>query len=240
MADPTRPDPPALEPARTAALGRLVDALTAPGTPEELAEEEAYVAAFVAAIDGRDAAARLPGEDRGRRRNRRGRRVLRIALPAGVAALAVTSTAAALTGSFPGSGPPQPTRSPRHVETPTTTAHHAGRTPPSPSSASPSPAGRASSPSPGTPTTMPPSRARPTSVSAVPPSSPSESSDTARTQPTPHPATPALVNLCRQLAGGQLRAGTGGYRALLAAAGTVEAIPAYCASITPPGSKGTP
>jgi hypothetical protein len=240
MADPTRPDSPALEPARTAALGRLVDALTAPGTPEELAEEEAYVAAFVAATDGRDAARRNPAEDPGRRRNRRGRRVLRIALPVGIAALAVTSTAAALTGSFPRSHPPQPTWSARHVVTSTETAHPAGRTSPSPSSARPLPAGTAGSPSSGTPTTMPPSRARATSVSPVPPSSPSEPGDTDRTQPTPHSATPALVNLCRQFAGGQLRMGTGGYRALLAAAGTVEAIPAYCASITPPGSPGTP
>ena len=52
--------------------------------------------------------------------------------------------------------------------------------------------------------------------------------------PTPESATPALRKFCRKYAHGTLRVGSGGYRALVAAAGSPEAIPAYCASIVPP------
>ena len=63
MPDPTRPWP------DTEAVERIVDALTAPASDDELADEARYVRAFVAASHGLPAGA-APLEKAGRRRRR--------------------------------------------------------------------------------------------------------------------------------------------------------------------------
>jgi hypothetical protein len=239
MADTTRTDRPAEEPARDAAVEGLVDALTAPGTPEELAVEEAYVAAFLAARNGRD------GTTGGR--GRRARPRLRIALVGGVAAFAVTGTAAALTGSLSATGGTEPAQPSRPVVTPTIASIRHGTevdAPPpwTPARSSPSSAGATTTPA-----------QAPTGSSAQPAPSPPRPGPAVGTgkgdrrgtgtgrpspAPTPQAAASAFVNFCRQFGEGRLPVESAAYRALAAAAGSAHAIPVYCASLgSPPGRQ---
>src|SRR3954452_10415370 len=100
MAGPTRPLTPAPDdswPAPDdAAVRRLVEALTADATPEELSDEARYIAAFTTLTAPAEPAA-APGRRRGR-----------LVLVAAAAALAVTGTAAAGTGAM--GLPPRPPR----------------------------------------------------------------------------------------------------------------------------------
>jgi hypothetical protein len=241
MADTTGTDRPAAEPAPDAAVEALVDALTAPGTPEELAVEEAYVAAFLAARNGRD------GTTGGR--GRRARRRLRIALVGGVAAFAVTGTAAALTGSLSATRAGDRTRPPLSAGldtdhrldptrngSPRTPAMDAGRS--SPSSAgsmttTPAQAATRSSPQPA-----PSPRSRGPAVGAGKGNGRGTRTGRPAPGPTPQVAASALVNFCRQFGEGKLPVESAGYRALAAAAGSAHAIPVYCASLgSPPGHQ---
>src|SRR5919199_2073943 len=107
MVDRPRPEQPD-DAAQDAALRMLVDALTGPGTPQELAREHAYLEAFRALSMSATAATMAA----------RRRRRLRLAAAGGVAALALTGTAAAITGTYPGA---KPDRSPRSLPAPSTT-----------------------------------------------------------------------------------------------------------------------
>jgi hypothetical protein len=231
MADTTRPDRSAAEPAPDAAVEQLVDALTAPGTPEELGVEEAYVAAFLAVRDRRD------GWTGGRGRTKRR---VRIALVGGVAALAVTGTAAALTGSLPGTRATEPAQPSRPVTTPTDSTrsgaevHASAPWAPMASSSlssarattTPAEAPTRSGPLPGR---TPPGRGPAVGTGTVN----GRGTEAARPSPAPTPqaGTLALVNFCRQFADGHLPVESAGYRALVAAAGSAHTIPAYCASL---------
>src|SRR5690242_14937165 len=116
MADPTRPATPAPDdswPAPDdAAVRRIVEALTAEATPEELGDEARYVAAFEALTQ--TSATLAPDAARARRH-------VRVVLVAAVAAaLAVTGTAAAVTGTIgrnarPAERPPTTTSLPAPV-----------------------------------------------------------------------------------------------------------------------------
>jgi hypothetical protein len=226
MVDPTRPDHPAPEPVPDAAVSRLIDALTAPGTPDELSAEQAHVAAFLAARDGR----------RGDL-TRRSRRRLRMVLAGGVAALAVTGTAAALTGSLPVPASPQPVRSSRPTAAaPAPTAPIAPQSPTAPGPGSPGALTSTPSVSAGATPSVSASSTGSTSppTPTASPEGPRTGPGTALRQHVPHPAPAALRHLGRDSARGTLHVGSGGYSALVGAAGRPAAIPAYCASILPP------
>jgi hypothetical protein len=236
MADPTHSRPPP-GPAPEAAVRRLVDALTTPGTAEELQDERAYVAAFLASGEARNAAGRpTAGDGAGGRRTWRGRRTVRIALNGGIAALAVTGTAAAVTGAVAGMRPSQPARTSQPSDAPSTPARPPGTGVHATSPQAPSPSSAAAT------TATPPSPRRSTSSPTPTASGPGSGSGTGSgtangrpsTAPAAHPATQALVNFCRRFTDGRLPVRSGGYRALAEAAGSPTAIPAYCASIAPP------
>src|SRR5215212_1377620 len=122
MVDRPRPGQPEDDASHEAALRMLVDALTGPGTPQELAREHAYLESFRAHSASATAAA-------ARRRRR-----MRLGAAGGVAALALTGTAAALTGTYPGAGPTPSTSS---VPASPTTSAHPRTTMPEPSSGRP-------------------------------------------------------------------------------------------------------
>jgi hypothetical protein len=219
MVDPTRPATPAPDDSwpvpDDAAVRRLVEALTADAAPEELADEARYVAAFEAL--------RAPsGSTRPVRRGRRGRLVM----VGAVAALAVSGTAAAVTGTIgrtpaPSHKPPSSTSLPAPVPAPHVPV--AGTT----TSQLPLP----SAPTSPRPTTEP-SR---TTTSTHP--SPSSTRSTRRS-PSPRPSAsaqppppPALRAYCRAYLEGKVEAGSTRYRVLVEAAGSADRIAAYCTAL---------
>src|SRR5512138_1499353 len=125
MDDQTRPD----QDGRPvdASVQRVVDALTAPATPDELAREQAYVSAFLAARRGEVVVPVVPLQrPRTPHRHRAGHRRSRLVVAGAAAALAVTGTAAALTGTVPGSRSAAPSSSAPGARTTTATSQDTG------------------------------------------------------------------------------------------------------------------
>jgi hypothetical protein len=230
MADPARhptpaPDDPWPAP-DDAAVRQIVEALTAPATPEELADEARYLAAFTA----RGAPPPAPS----------GRRIRgRFVLAGAAAALAVTGTAAAVTGTIGRTTTPPETPPTTSAPPPKTSAPPGGGGPSTPPSvhASTDPGRRSTTT--GRPTTPPPAApvpsARP-SHSATGPSAPSRAVKP-NPSPTPspsskkHPPESALRAYCRSYLEGKLKEDSKRYRELVDAAGGADHVREYCEAV---------
>jgi hypothetical protein len=252
MVDHPRPGPPD-DAARDAALRMLVDALTAPGTPEELAGEHTYLQAFRTLSMSAKAAAAA-----------RRRRRLRLAAVGGFAALAVTSTAAAITGTYPGAQPdPSRQSMPLHQST-ASSAPRAGTTAPQPGGgraptapvapttgggtdappASASPSASESVHVPGSPA----GSANPTPVVSGAPVTPSASPNASTTpspvfspSPTPSagqeasPDAQTLTAYCVQYLNGKVKKGSRRWHVLVLAAGAEGKVRSYCQGLVGAG-----
>jgi hypothetical protein len=223
----------------------FVDALTGPGTPQELAREHTYLEAFRALSMSAKADAAV-----------RRRRRLRLAAVGGFAALAVTGTAAALTGTYPGAQPDpsgqslplrQSTASSSRPGT-TTAQPGGGRTTSAPvapttgggtdaplasplplplpsvsASASGSPSGSAEP----TPTVSASPTVPPVSPNASPVPSPKPSPTPSTGQDVlPDPGT--LVAYCQQYLHGKVKKGSLRWQVLVLAAGAESKVRSYC------------
>jgi hypothetical protein len=222
MADPTRDPTPAPQdpwPAPDDAhVRQIVDALTAPATPEELADEARYLAAFTAVA----AAPSSPS-----RRRRRGRLVVAGA----AAALAVTGTAAAVTGTIGRTTTPDArTPATSSAPAPTTSAPTGSSIPSTASSVDRSnqpartPASTNSPPATGPVATGPPATSPPTPSTSATPTASSEK----------QLPTPALREACRAYLRGKLKEDSKRYRDLVEAAGGATRVRAYCETVATP------
>jgi hypothetical protein len=223
MTDPTHSSTPAPD---DDAVRQIVDALTAPATPEELADEPRYVTMFTAL------AAPPPAPSRRRLRGR-------FVLAGAAAALAVTGTAAAVTGMIgrtttPSERPPTTSAPPPKTSVPP--ASRVSSTPPSVHSSA-DPAG---TPTPmGRPTTSPPAAPVPSATpggSATSPSTPSRSLQPSPSPtPTPssekHPPVSALRASCGAYLEGELEEDGKKYRELVEAAGGADHVREYCEAL---------
>ncbi|HYJ74393.1 MAG TPA: hypothetical protein VEV65_02290 [Kineosporiaceae bacterium] len=230
MVDPTRPATPAPDDSWPApddvAVRRLVEALTADATREELADEARYVAAF-------EALGVPSGSTRTIRRGPRGRRG-RLVMVGAVAALAVSGTAAAVTGTI-GRTPAPSHRPPSSTSLPTVASERPVPARGTTTSQPPLPIAPAS-PRP----TSEPSR---TTTSSIGPSA-SSTRSTGRA-PSPHPSasahpppTPALRAFCRAYLQGEVEEGSTRYRVLVEAAGGADRVTAYCTALV--AAKSSP
>jgi hypothetical protein len=208
MTDPTRHPTPTPD---DAAVRRIIDALTAPATAEELADEARYLAMFTAL------AAPPPAPERRRLRGR-------LVLAGAAAALAVTGTAAAVTGTInrtttPAESPPMTSATP-----PNTSAPPVGLVPSTPPAA-PLPSATAGRSAPTRSTPSAPGR----SVKPRPTPTPSPS-------PKEHKLPPesALRAYCRSYLEGKLKGkleDSKKYRELVEAAGGADHVREYCEAL---------
>ena len=218
MADQTRdPTPAPQEPwpaPDDAAVRQIVDALTAPATPEELADEAHYLAAFTAL------ATAPSGPSRRRRRGR-------LVMAGAAAALAVTGTAAAVTGTISRTTTPA-TRTPltTSAPAPTKSAPTGSSVPGTTSSLD-----RSEQPTRTPASTTSPPAASPTATSRSTPSASGTPRPSSSGKQTP---TPALREACRAYLRGKLKEDSRKYRALVDAAGGATRVQAYCEALAAP------
>lgn len=250
-----------VEPTPTNAAERaLTDALTAPATPAELAREAEYVQAFMATraplhdrIFAAPAGVAAPAREAPAVPLRRRR--LRIALAGGLAAVAVTGTAAALSTTLSRSDAPQPSQSAGPLPPGSTTgARSSGTGTPGQASATGgvilpgTTPGTTPGTSPGTTPGSTGTNGGPTSAPGVlPPGTPSASHGPVTTGSTPAPtsSTPSpgpsnstraapigeLRASCKAFVAGKLKPGSHRYDVLVAAAGGIDEVPDYCAAL---------